>query len=462
MSKGKLLIVDDELSVRDSLGKWFREEGYEVATAENASDALTRMAEQKADLALLDIKMRGTDGIELQRRLHEIDPSLSVIIMTGYATVESAIEAMKNGAYDYLKKPLDPEEVSVKVHKAISEKRTQEENVRLRETVAEVGRPSDIVGQSAAMQRIFEAIETVGPTDATVLINGESGTGKERVAEAIVRASLRAERPFIRFNCATLTAELAEAELFGHTKGAFTGAQRNRSGLFREAHGGTLLLDEIGELDLNLQAKLLRVLQEGEVRPVGEDRAFAVDVRIIAATHRDLVESVKAGQFRDDLYYRLKVVSLTVPPLRERPEDIPVLARHFLQRVSERFGTGPLHVPPELFERLSVYDWPGNVRELENAIEALVALSLDGELELSLLPGQPVPPSRAVSPIDAENTQGLTLKQRVEAYERGLIVTALEAAGGNRREAAQRLGLSRATLHDKVHRYGIATRTDEE
>ncbi len=238
------------------------------------------------------------------------------------------------------------------------------------------------------MSRLAVLVGRVAPRDVTVLINGESGTGKERVAEAIVRASSRSEHPFIRFNCATLTAELAEAELFGHTKGAFTGAQRSRNGLFREAHGGTLLLDEVGELDLNLQAKLLRVLQQGEVRPVGEDRSFAIDVRIIAATHRNLVDLVQAGRFRDDLYYRLKVVSLTVPPLRERPEDIAVLARHFLQRIAERFGTGPLRVPAELFEELASYDWPGNVRELENAIEALVALSIEGELDLSQLPGQ--------------------------------------------------------------------------
>ena len=298
----------------------------------------------------------------------------------------------------------------------------------------------------------------------TVLINGESGTGKERVAEAIVRASHRAERPFVRFNCATLTAELAEAELFGHTKGAFTGAQRQRNGLFREAHGGTVLLDEIGELDQGLQAKLLRVLQEGEVRPVGEDRPCSVDVRIIAVTHRDLLELVHAGQFREDLYYRLKVVSLTVPPLRERKEDIPLLARHFLQRTQERFGTGPLRVPPEFFDQLMTFEWPGNVRELENAIEAWVALSTDGELDLSQLP-QAHTQRNDTEPAAVDGslgTAGLSLKQRVEAYERGLIVKALEAGGGNRQQAALLLGLSRATLHDKLHRYGLAARSRED
>jgi len=344
------------------------------------------------------------------------------------------------------------------VNRALESLRLSAENERL---TSESNFAQSLVFRSASMSRLAVLVSRAGPRDVTVLINGESGTGKERVAEALVRASARAERPFVRFNCATLTAELAEAELFGHTKGAFTGAQRSRSGLFREAHGGTLLLDEIGELDLSLQAKLLRVLQEGEVRPVGEDRSFDVDVRIIAATHCDLAERVKTGQFRDDLYYRLKVVSLTVPPLRERSDDIAVLARHFLQRVSERFGTGPLHIPAELFERLFAYDWPGNVRELENAIEALVALSVDGEVDLSLLPGQASEESRRVS-LPSEGSQGLTFKQRVEAYERGLVVTALEAADGNRREAARRLGLSRATLHDKLHRYGLAVRADDE
>jgi two-component system response regulator HydG len=366
---------------------------------------------------------------------------------------------MKLGAYDYFKKPFDLDELMGVVGRALESLRLSQDNERL---ASESNFAQSLVFRSAAMSRLAVLANRVAPRDVTVLIAGESGTGKERVAEAIVRASTRADRPFIRFNCATLTAELAEAELFGHTKGAFTGALRSRNGLFREANGGTLLLDEIGELDLGLQAKLLRVLQEGEVRPVGEDRAFAVDVRIIAATHRDLLELVQAGRFRDDLYYRLKVVTLTVPPLRERLVDVPVLARHFLQRVAERFGMGPIRVPAELFDRLAQLAWPGNVRELENAIEALVALSVDGELDLSQLP---VPHDAGKvqhdASLEAPGNAGLTLKQRVDAYERGLIVTALEATGGNRKETARRLGLSRATLHDKLHRYGL-TPSEEE
>ena len=459
--KYRALVVDDDAGVRYTLGQILADAGLQVESAENGEQALEMAHSSHFDLVITDLRMAPIDGLELMRRLRAERPKLKIIMVTAHGSERHAVEAMKLGAYDYFKKPFELDELMVVVGRALESLRLAEENERLS---SENNFSQSLVFRSASMSRLAVLVGRVAPRDVTVLIDGESGTGKERVAEALVRASARAERPFIRFNCATLTAELAEAELFGHTKGAFTGAQRNRSGLFREAHGGTLLLDEIGELDLNLQAKLLRVLQEGEVRPVGEDRSFAVDVRIIAATHRDLVERVQSGQFRDDLYYRLKVVSLTVPPLRERPDDIPVLARHFLQRTAERFGTGPLHVPPELFDKLGAYDWPGNVRELENAIEALVALSTDGELDLSLLPGQSAPSASPPPLADSDDpkAQGLTLRQRVEAYERGQIVTALEATGGNRKETALRLGLSRATLHDKLHRYGLAARGDDE
>jgi len=456
--KYQTLVVDDDAGVRYTLAEILADAGLEVQVAEHGQRALEMARNSHFDLVISDLRMAPVDGLELLRLLRAEQPKLKVILVTAHGSERHAVEAMKLGAYDYFKKPFELDELMAVVNRALESLRLAAENERL---TSESNFAQSLVFRSASMSRLAVLVGRVGPRDVTVLIQGESGTGKERVAEAIVRASTRAERPFIRFNCATLTAELAEAELFGHTKGAFTGAQRNRSGLFREAHGGTMLLDEIGELDLNLQAKLLRVLQEGEVRPVGEDRAFAVDVRIIAATHRDLLERVKSGLFRDDLYYRLKVVALTVPALRERPEDIPALARHFLQRISERFGTGPLHVPPELFEQLTAYDWPGNVRELENAIEALVALSIDGELDLALLPGSAAAVA-SLSRADDSKAQGLTLKQRVEAYERGLIVTALEAAGGNRKDTALRLGLSRATLHDKLHRYGLAARADED
>lgn len=453
--KFRALVVDDDAGVRFTLAEILADGGLEVDSAENGSAALDLARATHFDLVITDVRMAPVDGFELLRTLRAEQPKLKVIVLTAHGSERLAVEAMKLGAFDYFKKPFDLDELMAVVTRALQSLRLAEENERL---ASESNFSQSLVFRSECMRHLALLASRVAPRDVTVLITGESGTGKERVAEAIVRASHRADRPFIRFNCATLTTELAEAELFGHTKGAFTGAQRSRNGLFREADGGTLLLDEVGELDLGLQAKLLRVLQEGEVRPVGEDRAFSVNVRILAATHRSLLDLVQAGRFREDLYYRLKVVTLEVPPLRARRDDIPALGRYFLQRVSERFGTGPLRVPAELFERLTAHDWPGNVRELENTIEALVALSVDGELELSQLPA---PVRVAAEPAAWSHTPiapGLTLKQRVEAYERGLIVTALEAAGGNRREAALKLGLSRATLHDKLHRYGIAPR----
>jgi two-component system response regulator HydG len=283
-TQGTLLIVDDELSVRDSLGKWFREEGYEIGTAESASDALTRMAENKWDLALLDIKMRGSDGVELQRRLHEMDPDLIVIMMTGYASVETAVTALKNGAYDYVSKPLDPDEIAHLVKKALAHHRAEKENVRLRETVAEITRPGELVGKSAAMRKVLEAIETVGPTDANVLITGERGTGKELVVRAIHAASWRRFHPLVVIHCGALTETLLESELFGHEKGAFTGAQYRKKGKFEIAEGGTVFLDEIGDISLKTQTDLLRVLQEREITRVGGNQVIKVDFRCVAAT----------------------------------------------------------------------------------------------------------------------------------------------------------------------------------
>jgi two-component system response regulator HydG len=351
---------------------------------------------------------------------------------------------MKLGALDYFRKPFDVDEVLTVVRRSIATLELERENEKLR---GEVNLLHSLVFASAAMSQLALLVKRVAPRDVTVLITGESGTGKERVAEALVRASRRADKPFVRFNCAALTPELAEAELFGHTRGAFTGAVRARGGLFREADGGTLLLDEVGELAPPTQAKLLRVLQESEVRPVGEDRTYHVDVRILAATHRDLTGLVGSGHFREDLLYRIKVVTLHVPPLRERPEDIPVLARHFLSRAAQRFGVTPARVSPEVLSRLVAYSWPGNVRELENALESAVALSPDGTIDLSFLPDPSLPPQP--QPIPAR------FKEQVAAYERGLIVAALDAAKGNQSEAARLLDMGRATLQDKMRKYRL-------
>ncbi|HEX2600306.1 MAG TPA: sigma-54 dependent transcriptional regulator, partial [Terriglobales bacterium] len=359
--QAKLLIVDDELSVRDSLGKWFREEGYVIGAAENGSQALSLMAENSWDAALVDIKMRGIDGIELQRRMHEIDPNLMVILMTGYASVDTAVQALKNGAYDYVSKPLDPDEIAHLVKKAIAHRRTEQENVRLRETVAEVARPEEMVGQSAAMQKVFDAIETVGPTDATVLVTGESGTGKELVARAIHHVSPRRFHPLVVIHCGALTETLLESELFGHEKGAFTGAQYRKKGKFEVADGGTVFLDEISDISLKTQTDLLRVLQEKEIVRVGGNQQIKVDFRCIAATNKNLETLVKAGSFRPDLYYRLHVFCIDLPPLRERRDDIPLLVNHFLNKFCLATSRPMPVLSPEALDVLMRHDWPGNV-----------------------------------------------------------------------------------------------------
>ena len=374
------MIVDDELSVRDSLAKWFHEEGYDVGTAESASEALTRLAEHSWDAALLDIKMRGTDGIELLGRIREIDPNLVVIMMTGYASVETAVAALKSGAYDYVTKPLDPDEIAHLVKKAISHKRAEQENLRLRETVAEVARPEEIVGQSAAMNRVFEAIETVGPTDATVLITGESGTGKELVARAVHHASPRRFHPLVVIHCGALTETLLESELFGHEKGAFTGAQYRKKGKFEIAEGGTVFLDEIGDINLKTQTDLLRVLQEHEIVRVGSNQPIKVDFRCVAATNKDLEVLIEEGKFRPDLFYRLNVFRIELPALRERKDDIPALVNHFVHKFSQQMNKRITRVAPEAMNLLQQQPWSGNIRELENAVERAMVVAQEPEL----------------------------------------------------------------------------------
>ena len=443
MVKGKLLIVDDELSVRDSLAKWFGEEGYEVATAESANEALTRVAEQTFDVALVDIKMRGTDGIELQRRLHEIYPDMLVIIMTGYASVETAVAALKNGAYDYVNKPLDPDEIAHIIGKAMSHRRTQQENVRLKETVAEIAHPSEIIGQGAAMKRIFDAIETVAPTDATVLITGESGTGKELVARAVHAGSNRRYHPMVIIHCGALTETLLESELFGHEKGAFTGAQYRKKGKFEIAEGGTVFLDEIGDISLKTQTDLLRVLQEREIVRVGGNQTLKVDFRCVAATNKNLEQLIEEGKFRPDLFYRLNVFHIELPPLRDRREDIPALVDHFVRKFSSEMNKKITRVSPAAMSLLQQYNWPGNVRELENAVERAMVVAQEPELR----------------------DQDFTLKTRnggalsadarsLEDVEKLHILRVLEECGGNQTRTAEVLNIDRVTLHHKLKKYG--------
>jgi len=443
--KPRVLVVDDDAGIRYMLREILESAGFDVDEAPDGEAALERFAAAPADLVVTDLRMPRLDGMGLLARLQTQSPAPRVVVITAHGSERQAVAAMKAGAIDYFRKPFEMEELLAVVRRAVESTRLALENEKLR---CELSLSRRMVFVSEAMSRLALLAGRAAPRDVTVLISGESGTGKERLAEAIVAGSRRAAKPFVRFNCAALTAELAEAELFGHTRGAFTGAVRPRPGLFGEADGGTILLDEIGELAAPLQAKLLRVLQAGEMRAVGEDRERSVDVRVLAATNRDLGVEVRRGTFREDLLFRLNVVELRVPPLRERLEDLPVLVRHFLDRFTERFGVLPVANIDPLLARLAGHTWPGNVRELENAIERLVALSPDGELDLSLLS---VGQSTAAAPAS------FGLRERVDAYERGLIVETLKLCQGNRSEAARRLGLSRATLHDKLKKHGLGS-----
>jgi len=438
--KANLLVVDDELIVRDSLDKWFREEGYDVAVAESAQDALTKMAAKRFDLALVDIKMPGTDGVELQRRMREIDPEMLVIIMTGYASVETAIAALKNGAYDYVSKPFDPDDIAHSVHNALSHKRAEQENVRLRETVASVVRPQEIVGQSPAMIRVFEAIQTVGPTDATVLITGESGTGKELCARAVHAASPRHYNPLVVIHCGALAETLLESELFGHEKGAFTGAQYRKKGSFEVAEGGSIFLDEIGDISLKTQTDLLRVLQEREITRVGSTHPIQVDFRCIAATNKKLEELIEEGRFRPDLFYRLNVFQIQLPALRDRKGDIPILVEHFVRKFSASMNKRINRVSPAAMALLDRYQWPGNIRELENAVERAMVVAQEPEIREE---------DFALRLPRAEH-QPRTL----EDIERAHILSVLEDCKGNQTLAAEVLDIDRVTLHNKLKKYG--------
>ena len=446
MSKSaRILIVDDEPGVRDSLRRWFRDDGYEIGTADGASEALTRMTEGKWDLALIDIRMPGTDGIELQRRLHEIDPDLLTIMMTGYASVDTAVSALKNGAYDYITKPLDPDDVAHLVTNALSHRRSREENERLKEVVA-AHAGTDIIGQSSAIQKVFDAIETVAPTDATVLITGESGTGKEVVARAIHNASPRRFHPLVAIHCGALTETLLESELFGHEKGAFTGAQYRKKGKFEIAEGGTVMLDEIGDISLKTQTDLLRVLQEREITRVGGHQPIKVDFRCIAATNKDLERLIADGHFRPDLYYRLNVFRIELPPLRDRREDIPLLVHHFINKYSTQMNKRITGISPGAMNLIQQYHWPGNVRELENAVERAIVVARDGELQTDNFAIR----TAAQTPAALQAPANATL----EDAEKEHILRVLATCDYNQTRAADVLKIDRVTLHKKLKKYG--------
>ncbi len=458
----RILVVDDEESMRDVLGKILASEGYGVARAANGKEALEALEREEFDFILCDIRMPSMGGLELLKEISARGIRGTVIMMSAFGTVETAIEAMKLGAYDYISKPFMSDEILLTLRKAREREALRKENEYLRREVEKAFRPEDLLYDGPAMAEVVRTVDQVKDHDSTVLVTGESGTGKELVARMLHYGSRRKERPFVAINCGAIPESLLESELFGHAKGAFTEAVSERAGLIEEAEGGTLLLDEIGELPLALQAKLLRFLQEGEMRRLGDTEVRRVKVRVVAATARDLEEEVRQGRFREELFYRLNVIRIHIPPLRERKEDIPRLARHFLQGFCRKFRKAELRLLPSAVEVLQAHEWKGNVRELENLVERCVLLcggrELSGEELLSAWKrgsageGKDVPRMILQVPVPLEHPD---LRTAVREVEKQLIRLALERTRGSRPKAAELLGISHPALLYKAKEYGL-------
>ena len=451
--QAKILVVDDEPSQRKMLKANLSLDGYQVFEAEDGKDAIERVSDEFYDLILMDNRMSNVDGIEALREIKKISPGIPVIIITAYASVETAIEALQAGAHDYLTKPLDIEELRIKVQQTLEFWRLKEENILQKRRIENLFDASQIVGRSYKMRQVLETVAMVAPTEASVLILGESGTGKELIANALHQGSSRSDKRFIKINCAALPETLLESELFGHERGAFTGAVGRRPGRFELADGGTIFLDEIGEMTPSTQSKLLRVLQEREFEPLGSTKTVKVDIRILSATNKDLKEEVKRGTFREDLFYRLNVVPIQLPPLRERKEDIPLLTEHFLKIYNEKNGRHLKGFHPRALDAMMRYSWPGNIRELENVVERAVILTRD---EYVSLPELPESIALAVeNPIPGMNSDGIRPGTTIREIEKELILVTLEHNDGNRTRSAAELGITRRTLQNKLKEYGI-------
>jgi len=450
-----VLVVDDDSAhrtmLRTLIGGW----GYAVSEADDGSTAVAKIKETAFDLVLMDVRMVKVSGLEALETIKALNPAIPVIIMTAYSSVETAVKALKQGAHDYLTKPLDFDKLRLTIERAMEHTRLKEENRLLRQTLGQQFDSQNIIGKSPAMLKLLETVSQVAPSEATVLISGESGTGKELIAGAIHFNSLRKDGPFVKINCAAITETLLESELFGHEKGAFTGADRRKEGRFSQAHGGTLLLDEVSEMSLMMQVKLLRALQEREFNRVGGEDTIQVDVRVIAATNKDLMEQINDGAFREDLYYRLNVVELQVPPLSHRKEDIVLLAQHFLETFAAKNRKAIKGFTPKAMDHLIRYDWPGNVRELMNAVERGVVLARTDYLDVSDFSF--MQNSMLQTDQDSADSAALSVKGDVplEEIEKAAILSTLQAAGGNKSEAARRLGITRKTLHKKLKAYGV-------
>jgi two-component system response regulator AtoC len=446
-----VLLIDDDRATRELLREVLQKEAYTVREAKTGQEALAHAQAAPYEVVLADLRLPDVDGIEVLRSLHALDPELPVIVMTAFGSMETAVEAIREGAYDYISKPFNLEEVRLTVRRACERRRLLQDNLLFQQALRDKYRFENIVGTSPKMVEVYRTVARVASTRSTVLLVGESGTGKELIARALHYNSPRARAPFVALDCGALPESLLESELFGHEKGAFTGAHALKKGLFEVAHGGTIFVDEVGDIGPSLQAKLLRVLQEHEVRRVGGVDPIKVDIRVIAATRQDLEPLVKAGRFREDLFYRLSVVTITLPRLSERREDIPLLAMHFLRKCAAEAGKGISHIAPEAVALLCQYDWPGNVRELEHVIERAVALTANPVLladDLSAKQQQPAPASD-------------TFPSLAEMEKRHLQLALVKAAG-NRRQAALLLGVSRRTLYRMAKRHGLFSDTGQE
>jgi len=444
--KPRILVVDDEAAMRESLKDWLMEDGYEVELSSSGADAITMAGQKNFDVILLDLKMPGMDGLEAMRGLKEVSPQTEILMMTAYAAVDTAVQAMKEGAFDYLVKPFDPEEIEIQIKKIVAHKELVLENILLRKKLEEKYQFDEIIGKSDAMQEIFDLIGRVAPTDSTVLITGESGTGKELVAQAIHGNSNRCYLPFIAVSCGALPDSLLESELFGYEKGAFTGADYPKRGRFEMADKGTLFLDEIGDISLKTQVDLLRVLQEKEFSRLGSEKTIRVDVRIIAATNRDLQKAIRENRFREDLFYRLNVISVHVPPLRERKEDIPLLAEAFIRKYCLEMNREESKIAPSAMKPLMEYDWPGNVRELENIIERALVIGRGKEIVADDLP------------FSAKQTKPENLPKSLKILEQMHIERILNECDWNISRAARELDIDRQTLYNKIQKYSMSKR----
>ena len=455
-SNGKILVVDDEEIMRDVLSTLLGAENYSVDFAHNGAQALEKARESDYSVVLLDLMMPDMDGLQVLEQFRKMESNPVTVILTAFASIEKAVKATKLGAFDFITKPFKNDEILLAVKNAAEHRRLLEENLRLKKSLRERYNFKNIIGKSAAMQQVFDLIAQVAPRRSTILVQGDSGTGKELVAKAIHASSGRADAPFVAINCGNIPSDLLESEIFGHAKGAYTGATSSKKGLFEVADGGTLFLDEVATISLETQAKLLRVIQEREFRRLGGLENIKVDVRIIAATNRDLQAAVEQGTFRDDLYYRLNVIVIKLPPLQERSEDVPLLADHFIKRYCEENEKELCVLEPSALKVLMDYHWPGNVRELENVIERAVVLAPGNVITADLFPknlSHFLPDSQVRIPVD-----GLPLKERVTNYERSLILAALDHTDWNQKRAAELLSVNATTLSEKLKRLKIKPR----